>query len=489
MERSVEILHGEMCGWTAPDGRRLLLSAQLVQDLRALAIEAFLALPRRGIEIGGLLHGEEMRDGMRVDSFEEIVSEHRFGPSYQLSDQDRTHWLERREQDATGIGYFRSFTNRDPLLEAPDEEFARQQHPDGVYFLLMLHPVSHLSCLAEFCFLRKGKPVEGSRSGTFEFDPTQMPLEALQEPEPTLELETELPPQTIPDAPISAAEPPPPMPAPEPPFAELPRPYRARPEPVNWPEPADPRSAPARWPLVLALVLISALLGAAIYQVWVLSSRPRWAELHLDVKPSAGQLEATWDPAAVRTTGASKALLAVTEGGWHRDIQLQDSQLQSGHFAWQRTAEPGDVLVRLILYVKGIGVTGDAVRLQATGLPAPPAPSTTPAAQPANPAPASLDANGKPVNPPVAVHEVQPFVLEGIRSRIEGRIVIPIRVQVSSQGRVTQAVPESEDTGGLNRYLTDQALKAARLWRFTPARTSHGTRTSSTTTLQFVFTP
>jgi len=68
--------------------------------------------------------------------------------------------------------------------------------------------------------------------------------------------------------------------------------------------------------------------------------------------------------------------------------------------------------------------------------------------------------------------------------------VIPVRVQVSAQGRVTQAVPEtSYDAGGLNRYLSEQAQKAARLWRFTPARTAKGIRTSSYTTLQFVFTP
>jgi len=236
------------------------------------------------------------------------------------------------------------------------------------------------------------------------------------------------------------------------------------------------------------LILVSALLGAALYKVSVLSGRPRWAELHLDVRPSGSQLEATWDPAAVRAVGASNALLAVTEGSWHRDIQLQESQLQSGHYAWQRTSEPGDVAVRLILYVKGIGVSGDAVRLQPAGLPAAvPAVKTPSPAATGAPAAESSD---KVTSPPVAIHEVQPYVPEGIRSRIESRIVIPVRVQVSAQGRVTQAVPEDlANTGGLNRYLSEQAQKAARQWRFTPARTARGTRTSATTTLQFVFTP
>jgi hypothetical protein len=50
-------------------------------------------------------------------------------------------------------------------------------------------------------------------------------------------------------------------------------------------------------------------------------------------------------------------------------------------------------------------------------------------------------------------------------------------------------VAEPQAAGGVNRYLAEQAQKAARLWRFTPARTARGTRTSSSTTLQFVFTP
>jgi TonB family protein len=87
------------------------------------------------------------------------------------------------------------------------------------------------------------------------------------------------------------------------------------------------------------------------------------------------------------------------------------------------------------------------------------------------------------------VHEVYPKIPAGIRSRIEGQIVIPVQVQVSNSGRVVSARVQDQGTDGIHRYLAEQAGKAARAWQFTPARTRSGTPIAAAKTIQFVFTP
>jgi outer membrane biosynthesis protein TonB len=42
---------------------------------------------------------------------------------------------------------------------------------------------------------------------------------------------------------------------------------------------------------------------------------------------------------------------------------------------------------------------------------------------------------------------------------------------------------------GLQRYLADLAEKAAREWRFTPAKSREGASVASSKTLTFVFNP
>ncbi len=105
------------------------------------------------------------------------------------------------------------------------------------------------------------------------------------------------------------------------------------------------------------------------------------------------------------------------------------------------------------------------------------APASAPATSPPAPAAAPPEAaaeEARPVAPPSATREVQPYVPEGIRARIESDIVIPVRVHVDEHGRVVRASAELSASDGLHRYLADQAEKAARRWRFKPARSRHG---------------
>src|SRR2546423_11107555 len=113
--------------WESPrDGRRVLLSESAVRDLRMLAIERFTALRRRGLEVGGILFGEFLDGETRIEIFQEVPCEHRYGPSYTLSQSDLTKLGETIAQPPNGTalrvaGFFRSFTSPDPVIGEADE--------------------------------------------------------------------------------------------------------------------------------------------------------------------------------------------------------------------------------------------------------------------------------------------------------------------------------------------------------------------------------
>ena len=78
--------------------------------------EGFKALPRRGLETGGLLIGRRRQAGNQVvidiDDFEPVESEHVTGPSYVLSDAD-LRLLETKiaaREAASIVGFYRSHT-------------------------------------------------------------------------------------------------------------------------------------------------------------------------------------------------------------------------------------------------------------------------------------------------------------------------------------------------------------------------------------------
>jgi hypothetical protein len=249
-----------------------------------------------------------------------------------------------------------------------------------------------------------------------------------------------------------------------------------------------------RWWIPALICLVSAVAGAGSYELWTLARAPRWTELHLDARPVAGKLEVSWDANAPRALDARRGLLAVTDGDTHHDLYLDSAQVRSGKYTY--TPSHGNVALRLILYEKGLGVAGDAVRI--AGIPNPAAPNVAPAAPETRPADAADRASPAEAPPaaatPVAVppsttHEVQPWIPDGIRSRLTGQVVIPVAVEVSDRGRVVSAVAETRNADGVRRYLAEQAQKAARQWRFKPARTKSGEQVAASKTIDFVFTP
>jgi hypothetical protein len=457
--------------WVSPqEGRRILLSEQVVRGLRMLAIEGFVALPRRGVEVGGILLGEPRGGEVQIEGFEEAPCEHRYGPSYALSASDRAKQGEMLAARNSGmprvVGFFRSFTSRDPVIEEADEAFVREHFPRGDFVYLMLQPQSAENCVASFRFFRDGQLLPETDDPPFAFDPAEMPVE-----EPAVEKK---------------------------PVPSLPPPHRTRLEqkerglaevPAWAVEPAPRRS---RWWIPALICLVAAISGAALYEIWATTRQPRWTELHLDARPVGGRLEVSWDANAPRALDATRGLLAVTDGETHHDIALDPAQIRAGTYTYMPSH--GDVAVRMVLYAKSLGVAGDAVRVEfpnPPGAPQPLLPSeadrTAPALVPAAP-PVEAPAKILAAVPPAPLRKVQPRIPAGIRSRISGQVVIPVEVEVSARGRVIRAVAETGEGDSVHRYLAEQAEKAARAWRFAPARTGKGAPVPGSKTIQFVFT-
>jgi hypothetical protein len=470
-----------------------------------LAIEGFVALPRRGLEVGGVLVGEIAHGEVRIEGFREVTCEHRYGPSFLLSESDRAGLQELLAEPRPGtqpvVGMFRSVTSRDAAVSDLDEAIMNDCCPRGDGVFLRLIPQSAEKCLAVCRFFRDGKLLPGTDDPPLVFDPKRMPpaepsaAGPQQVPSNAQSAHDSEPAETEPPV---MAEPAPEEVAPRPP---LPPPYRARMEPPEQPvqevraTSAGGKGGTRAWAWIAAVCcLLTGASAAVIFALWPLAQRPRWAELHLEARTAGKQLELTWDTNASRAVGATRGLLTVTDGDSRRGLEFDAGQIAAGKYMY--TPAHNDLDFRLILYTNGLGATGDSVHV--TTIPAASAPadqrnrSTGDAGHSAPapaPTPAPAKAESRVAVPPTTLHEVQPVIPEGIRSRLAERVVIPVEIYVNERGRVLRVTAEPQEGDSVRRYLAAQAEKAAWEWRFTPAKTRTGVRVAADKTILFVFTP
>ena len=453
-------------------GRHVSLSESVARQLRMLAIEGFTALRRRGLEIGGLLLGHAAGEELRIEAFQEVPCEHRYGPSYVLSEADRENLTGllaqlRGSAEWDVIGAYRSFTGRDPVIEPADEALVAEHFPQGDFVFLFLQPLSPENCVTSFQLFREGQLLPANEQTLFVLPPKSVP-----EPEP----EPLIPPEPAPD-------PPPLEPASE-------RSGELSEVPVSAVGPETPVSAvgpeapprPLMWKM--ALICMAAVLGGSLAYELGRAHRPlspaaQWAELNLEARPAGGKLDVTWDAGVARSLQATRGTLIMTEGASQREMELNSAQVGAGRYTY--AAERPDVTLRLTLFAGDRAVASESARLSS------PPPVTATPVTPAPKAPAA-SADLRPEIPPSVVHEIQPFVPEGIRARVRAPIVIAVELLVNEHGRVIRAKAKEPGADGLRRYLAGVAEKAAREWRLTPARSRDGSPVVAAKTIQFVFT-
>ena len=510
------------------------LALPVVERLSLEALEAFKAVPRRGLEIGGLLLGSASaaRDGQTRISIEdctEVPSEHRSGPSYQLSTAD-LETLDRTYAEHRGaVGMYRTATQSEILSLHGDDSALFERHFSGrPAVFLLIHPASRT---AAFCI-----PAEGGLTVAHEFSFQAMDLAGV----PVEREEERLP------APVVAITPP----------------------------AGKSQSARRRlWAIRGAALLLGGLLGAVAWR-WmepparvVAPARPAAQAVYtpghvlLNVSRDGRILRLGWDHNAQAVRQADHALLQITDGNHQTNLNLSSSELNTGTLSYW--ADSQSVTFRLKVFGAG-GNTDDMVRTLDASAPAPPVPASTPAelqnhanqhhwvrasardesedeakdsayrsapdsskpspmAHPEQPAPAPMEAITMPapkpaaapppavvpahlvlprvevsaepapasrwsrvmrhvpllrrlkkeqqtVVPPEPVHEARPSLSAAERQNLTSEVPIDVRVYLTESGAVNFAELVENRPAARHRELADAAVFAARRWNFRPAR-------------------
>lgn len=487
--------------WEVPDGSRSVIFADgVLPGLTGRVVEALHAVPRRGAETGGLLFGRVLRQQpllARITGFEEVPCAHRFGPTYILSEEEMASLgvlLHRAEPDPV-IGFFRSYTSREMVLDEIDRNLLGKYFPAAGPVILLLQPHPAGDCTARFVFPESGSGWETEYPS---FDVAALPdLGAMPLAEAPLP----------PAAPETAAVAEPALaPSADPVFAESERIPAAAPERIPALAPmtaagAVPRrdtTAPSKlrflFPTLGWILLFVA--AAAISVLWNMTRAPHWAPLRLDAQLSTtGAIALTWDGSSAAAREASRGVLGIEDAAGSRNVELSPAQVHSGQYTYFPHAAGNDsaVLFRLEFFGSTLGAAGDSLRVVArpqTLAPEQPKPKPERREESADRVTSRATA-GPPVTSiavlPEPLREIHPDIPVGIRARITDRIVIPVEVKVTANGRVTGASAKGSGDD-LYHYLAGRSAQAARQWRFSPARSRTGRPVAAVRTVYFVFT-
>jgi hypothetical protein len=521
------------------------LALPVVERLSLEAMEAFKAVPRRGLEIGGLLLGTSRAGSITIEDYVDVPSEHRSGPSYQLSsaDLEKLDLVVRSHPEAVGI--YRTATQSEMLTLHRDDGALFDRYFSGrPGIFLLVHPATRT---AAFCL----PTADGlAIAHEFPFHPADL--------------------------------------------------VTASPELESAPEPVAPAARPTAaqrmsrsrvWAARAAALLLGGVIGALAWRYLqpagprvraAMPARPAVTgastrdpgHVSLDVTRDGRTLRLHWDQQAAAIRNADHALLYIVDGNHQTNLNLSANELSNGSLSYW--ADTPDVTFRLEVFGPGIK-TDDTIRavsgtadLQPPAAPAaPPAavkpkpswrsaertrepddaddatpnepsvpeerpsPFTPPPKAPeavampaphpaATPAVASLpppsrsiprvEVSAEPVSgsrfgrmvshvpllrrlkkeqeqvPAQPIHEIKPSLTAADRHNLTADVPIDVRVYVTESGAVNFAELLANRPASHHRDLAEAAVFAARRWSFRPARLGNQ-NVSSEVLLHFVFKP
>jgi len=146
-------------------------------------MSVFAKVPRRGAETGGILLGRYDASGIVVEDFEPAPSEHRFGPLYRLSEEDRKgleeslRWFRGGGQPGLDVvGYYRSQARPGFELGEEDRELLERAFEAGERTMLLIAPSRTRGSQAGFFFWRDGRMEQALSPKAFPFADSELPL-------------------------------------------------------------------------------------------------------------------------------------------------------------------------------------------------------------------------------------------------------------------------------------------------------------------------
>ena len=272
-------------------------------------MEAFFAIPRGGLEIGGVLFGQYREGTLRIEAFRMLECEHATGPSFTLSEADQVRLRVLLDsalaEGLLPVGWFRSRTRSEISLSDADIAVHDTHFPEPWQVVLVLRPEVTRPMRAGFFFR------EGERSMScpefvvepFRMSPTCPVAEVVQAGQvgnlphlPELKLLT---------------------------GASAPRAFSR----VLW---------------VFALLVSLTGAGWAARQYLEVKT-PERESLSLEVLDRGGQLQLLWDHEARPVRAARRARLEITDGPERILTDLPVSQLKRGSFYYARETVRVDI--------------------------------------------------------------------------------------------------------------------------------------------------
>ena len=393
---------------------------------------AFKRIPRRGLEIGGVLLGRaecgEDSTTFWIEGFAAVESEHRSGPSYVLSESDLGRLQEEiRKNGSASIGIFRSQTRSEQLvIQEPDAALLEHFFDPADAVFLMVGPVPGKAAL----FLRANGTMRCVHE--FQLESLSSVLKGSQHPR---SLEVAAPPNPTPELRSTVARPVRQLDAPK---IDI---LTADPEAV-----VDRLEAPqkeqsgsldtvltvkpaGRWGVkrgawILAASLAALLVTAALSVRSYSSPRsPAPARstlefIQLAVERDGSSLRVHWDQHAPTLRGATRAVLHVQDGEIQVDRILTASDLSTGSIAYE--PKNSELAFRLDVYSADPHATG---LVQVMNLPAHlQVPPSHPAESPIQPGAGRPPDTRRPALTPVA--RLEPVVAPPV-ARTDEVVEIP----------------------------------------------------------------
>jgi hypothetical protein len=339
---------------------RIEYSRPAMENIRRLAREGFMALPRVGMGVGGLLLGTREGGAIRLLDSIEIPCSHTGGPSFNLSDEEKE--MVRKLIAGAGepgvVGWYCSKTRGAPALGDSEMAIYREYFSKPGQISLMLRPSAAEPMRAAFFFRdAKGNVVKGIecdidewRAGEAEIEsaviqpdfeeyiPSEVrePVSERVEPEPVVAQPVVAQPVVIPAvaAKVEAART---AAIPEP--VALPRDMRpiapvrpAVPDMFAFSGPPPPRNKRLVWIFAAAALLAAGAAAFFTQDSWL--PRPPLALTSTELD---GNLAIRWNIDALR--GIYHASMFVNDGGNLQSLPLDRFQINQGILIYKPKSE------------------------------------------------------------------------------------------------------------------------------------------------------
>jgi hypothetical protein len=313
--------------WQAPGQPVMIhLSINVVDRMSADILRGFGAVPKRGAEVGGILIGTTQPgkvNAVRIEDFEVIPCTYSRGPSYLLTDAERTLFNEVcQRRNAEIVGYYRSHTRAGLALQPEDIELLNQSLPSA-RIALLVKPFATKPSVGGF-FVRENGVFPAATPLEFPFrrwemtgeEPPRRPMhekkqkdkepQAVAEPDPHYR--------------IFSAEP-------------------AEPGKQAREDPHAPKSKASIWMVAsFVFLLLGVLLG---YEASRITGPQRGASdfaLSLTVQRTGENLTVHWNPEARGVRAARDGVLEIEDGGETKHVELDQANLSSGSMVYRNAS-------------------------------------------------------------------------------------------------------------------------------------------------------